>query len=314
MRQTTIPQTINKKKFIIIDNPELETEILETNTKLKVFKEEEEPNTKLKVFKEEEEPNTKLETFKEEEPNTKLGTTKEEEGQKEAKPCFGIIFEMAICILFMIAYDGIFNKLYLPDAYSLMKKIVNLTKLVEGNNYIHTASRGARYDFTCGNMHLSVKTNTSQYKICPQVVGQPSLNKFCTTFCNGKMLTHEQIKEFIQMKKNIPHLMKTYFEHTFDCPVVYYHKKTNDALFIKTKDEIDWTKYTYLFTHTKNKRKNYTWHRSSSIQLNGITIGEFQTHNNRDNIKFRWDLRNLVKQLPEYFVITNIQTLKPFTF
>jgi hypothetical protein len=293
LKQTTIPQTINKKTII------LETNKLETS------------NNKLETA------NAKLKTSKKEKKEEKK---EEEEKEKKEKYPFGIITEKACCNALNIKFDGKFKNedKYLEDIYIMTSKLVNLAKLfVFVGCIMHTAKNGGQYDFTCGKMHLSIKTNTTGYKICPQVIGQPGLKQFCEAFCNGKMLTHEQIKEFITCKENIPNLMKSYFEHTFDCAIVYCHKKENYNLLVETKygNEIDWTKYTYGFTHETNKSNNYIWAGSStSIQINGNTMGEFQIHNNRNSIQFRWDLKNLVKKFPECFIITNINTLKPFTF
>ena len=43
----------------------------------------------------------------------------------------------------------------------------------------------------------------------------------------------------------------------------------------------------------KERSKNKKWNESSSIKINNITIGEFQIHNKRDGIKFRWCFEKL---------------------
>ena len=45
-----------------------------------------------------------------------------------------------------------------------------------------------------------------------------------------------------------------------------------------------------LFTFTKDLKN---WNESTTIKYNNISIGEFQIHNNRNNIKFRYILENL---------------------
>ena len=57
-------------------------------------------------------------------------------------------------------------------------------------------------------------------------------------------------------------------------------------------------------------KKNKPWNESSCIciEKNGkfITLGEFQVHNHRDCIKFRWCFKVLLTEFAEYFNITAI--------
>ena len=74
-------------------------------------------------------------------------------------------------------------------------------------------------------------------------------------------------------------------------------------LFVKLKESINWTNYNISFTRTiKNKK----WNESSSISINGITIGEFQIHNKRDCVKFRWSFEKLINLFNDNFEIINL--------
>lgn len=202
----------------------------------------------------------------------------------------GKIFEMAICLLNEIPYDGIF-KYSMEKAELLKNKLFNLSKVFP-YKLIHTAKKGSRYDFTAidnPDIKLSAKTTKKDYKICPQVIGQPSKKKFCEHFELDNSITIEQIKEYIV--ENIEKLLKTYFEYTFDCPVLYYNDTSKQFWFIKKHTDIDWNNCIIEFSHTK---KNKQWNESTSITINGYSMGEFQVHNHRDNIKFRWNLGNLL--------------------
>jgi hypothetical protein len=44
------------------------------------------------------------------------------------------------------------------------------------------------------------------------------------------------------------------------------------------------------FSFTKNVR---TWNESNTVKYNGVTIGEFQVHNHRDNFKFRFNMNGI---------------------
>ena len=74
-------------------------------------------------------------------------------------------------------------------------------------------------------------------------------------------------------------------------------------LFVKLKDSINWTNYNISFSHIiKNKK----WNESSCSVINGITIGEFQIHNHRDCIKFRWSFEKLLNLFNDNFEIIDL--------
>ena len=52
--------------------------------------------------------------------------------------------------------------------------------------------------------------------------------------------------------------------------------------------------------------KNKKWNESSCIIVNGITIGEFQIHNHRNCIKFRWSFEKLLNLFGGNFEIIDL--------
>lgn len=224
----------------------------------------------------------------------------------------GKIFEMAICLLYETTFDGKF-KYSMLKAELIKDKIVNL-KEVFPHKLIHTAKNGARYDFTgaadSNEIKLSAKTTKKDYKVCPQVIGQPSKKKFCEHFGVDTLSSNDQIKEYIVA--NIEKLLKSYFEYTFDSPILYYNEGKNVLWFIKKIKDIDWNNCIIEFSHIK---KNKLWNESSSITINGYSMGEFQVHNHRDNIKFRWNLGNLLYCFhhghnDKYFEVIDLYTMQ----
>lgn len=222
-------------------------------------------------------------------------------------------FEMAICLLYETPYDGKF-KYSLQKAEQLKNKIIGL-KEIYPHKLIHTAKGGAKYDFTCldsPEIKLSAKTtkNKGTFKVCPQVIGQPSKKKFCEHFGLENTLTNQEIKEYIQ--QNIKTLLEQYFENTFDCPIIFYNQGSDVLWFIKNHTKIDWDNCIIEFGHTK---KNKEWNESTSIFINGFSMGEFQVHNHRDNIKFRWNMYNLLYCFhhglnEKYFEIIDLNTME----
>lgn len=214
----------------------------------------------------------------------------------------GKIFEMAICLLYDTPFDGKY-KYSVEVAYELRSRIEPLL-VAFPHKLKHTAKNGNQYDF-CGadndDIKLSAKTTKKDGKVCPQVIGQPSKKKFCQFFNIDMSIDLEQIKTHIE--SNVQEMLHIYFNLTFDCPIVYYNKKKNILQLVKLKDIIDWNKYVIEFSH---KKKNKQWGESSTITINNVTIGEFQVHNHRDCIKFRWAFENLLKTFADSFDVINL--------
>jgi hypothetical protein len=215
----------------------------------------------------------------------------------------GKIFEMAICLNYDSPYDGTY-KYSLAEAQSLKNRLSNL-KNVFPYNIRHCASRGSKYDFECvddPSIHLSAKTSKKKAgKVCPQVLGQPSRKKFCEFFALDQSICLDQIKTFIS--NNITNLLQVYSAHTFDCPILYYNKHSDVLAFILLKEEINWSASNINFSHNIRRK---LWNESSSISINGVTIGEFQVHKNRDCIKFRWAFENLLTVFGQHFTIVTL--------
>ena len=200
-------------------------------------------------------------------------------------------FEMSICLAYEIDYVGKYK-------YRLIEfpRLKQLTELFPGP-LIHIAKAGSRYDFQSETgEYLSAKSNKSGNKVCPQVIGQASKKKFCEYF---KIEQTVNLKEYIF--SNIKELLGIYFDYTFDASIIYYNKKKDSIKFIKTLKKIDWNVQELIFTRNLEE-----WNESNSIKLNTITIGEFQFHNNRDCIKFRWNFEKIIFLFSEHFNIINI--------
>lgn len=211
-------------------------------------------------------------------------------------------FEMAICILYGIEFEGKY-KYSIEEAEELKERLQLLVEAFP-HKLKHTAKNGSQYDFTCpedDTIKLSAKTTKKDGKVCPQVIGQPSKKKFCDFFKLDLTYTLDQIKSHIET--NINDILDIYINYTFDCPIVYYNQKTNVLQLIKVKSPIDWSSCLITFSHLK---KNKTWNESSTISINDITVGEFQVHNHRDCIKFRWAFENLLKMFPDSFEIISL--------
>lgn len=210
-------------------------------------------------------------------------------------------FEMAICNRYNIPYEG----KYKYDTTLSNHLNERLSKLVElfPYNLRHTASNGSRYDFTSlddFNIKLSAKTTKKDGKICPQVIGQPTKNKFCNFFGINVNSSSEEIKRYIET--NLLEMLNVYAQHTFDCPIIYYNQNLDKLSFIVLKNAINWIEQDVNFKHLV---ENAVWNESSIIRIKNVTIGEFQVHNHRNCIKFRWNFEKILILFANHFEIIN---------
>jgi hypothetical protein len=139
---------------------------------------------------------------------------------------------MAICLAYGIPYNGKYK--YGMEEPEKIK--ARLSKLVEIFPIcVHTAEKGARYDYTSisdKTKHLSAKTTKKGVgKVAPQVVGQPQPKKFCDII-GVEYTSILDLKQYIQTE--YLKILPTLIEYTFDCPNVYYNqeKKYNPVYYI----------------------------------------------------------------------------------
>jgi hypothetical protein len=239
----------------------------------------------------------------------------------------GKIFEKAICDAYGISYDG-------PFQYSqadVDKLTPRLKRLVTDNMFpmcAHTASKGARYDFTAVadfGLHLSAKSNKKKGgKIAPQVVGQATPQKFWeeyVQFSGGAGAAAvpgaatdptdpATLKKYIQ--ENIAAIMPMLWRYTFDSPIVYYVRDTDQIRFIASGGEQpDWSAFQYTWSRSYDK-----WTNSTSLRVvapgggdggGDTTIMEFQFHTkSRQNMAVRWAIDKVLQVFAGHFKVTDL--------
>lgn len=235
----------------------------------------------------------------------------------------GKILEKAICDVYGTPYDGAF--VYSQEEVDkLIPRVSNLKIANHFPQCHHTASNGARYDFASddGTQNLSAKSNKKKGgKVAPQVIGQPSAEKFCQVIGIQDPATiaalassPPQLKQYIQ--EHIATILPVMWEYTFSCPIVYYVANTGDIRFItethttSTPTPIDWSSYEYTWTRTHDKWENSTTLKispsPSSSQPNEkpVSIAEFQFHTkSRTNLAIRWNFEAILKLFHTRFAI-----------
>ena len=233
----------------------------------------------------------------------------------------GKIFEKAICDAYGIPFDG-------PFQYSqaeVDKLTPRLKRIITDNLFpmcVHTASKGARYDFTAvadSRIHLSAKSNKKKGgKVAPQVVGQATPQKFWeeVCMCSSVAIAAEpaiaepaNLKKYIQ--ENITTIMPMLWRYTFDSPIVYYVRDTDEIRFIAPAavagggEQPDWSAFQYTWSRPYDK-----WTNSTSLRIispGGVkeeTIMEFQFHTkSRQNMAVRWAIDKVLQVFAGHFKV-----------
>jgi hypothetical protein len=229
----------------------------------------------------------------------KFNINKETPKKKFKTEDTGKQFEMSICLAYNTPYDGNFKyDMELP--HKLKLRLNKLNTILP--DLKHTASKGNRYDFTKDNIHLSAKSTKKTGMVAPQVIGQSTPQKFCD-FINIPYTTNIMLKQYIQT--NIQSILPILLKYTVDCPTIYYNLKKDTIRYITLKNDIDFTKYDYIWTRTFEK-----WNNSSClkalINTKKLTLVEWQFHTTRPNMAIRWNYENLLTIFNEHFDIIHM--------
>ena len=214
----------------------------------------------------------------------------------------GKLFEMAICFAYNVPYVGPY-KYGMELSNKLKDRLSKLKDLFP--TPVHTATKGARYDFTAmkddKEVYLSAKsTKTKGGKVAPQVVGQAQPKYFCEVLS----IPYEDVpslKKFLQ--ENIQTILPKLVQYTFDCSTLYYHQEKDTIRYITLQKEIDWSSYQYQWTRAYNE-----WTNSATLKIKKdlifVPILEIQFHTkSRTNMAVRWYYENFLSFFQDHLSI-----------
>lgn len=230
----------------------------------------------------------------------------------------GLSAEIAIANFFKVRISASYRTRGNLEIVDSIQKII--PEIFSSNNIPnpikHTAELQSAIDFTLfGNKALSVKTNKQKLgKAAPQKIGQASSNTWFNLLAEKLDIAYiptnyeEKVRLFkIIALTRIDKLLSIYWAYMFDCDflihifnVVYSDDKlTNNPRYVtfkKTKSPI-WDPNKITFT----KSTVAEWNESNTVkyEYDGVPIGEFQVHNNRDNFKFRFNMAGIAKLISE---------------
>ena len=166
----------------------------------------------------------------------------------------------------------------------------------------HTGHANGSYDFTTEyDKTVSVKTvMNNNNKICPQKIGQCSMKKFTQYFNKGAVnkSTKDTVKAYIAA--NLDYLLNEYLENTFCCDHTIICKFGMSACYCLDKvGRLSFARG--LHFSLRNTVDKWNESNTAYVRYNGckLTLGEFQIHNNRDSIKYRFNTGTLLKLVSE---------------
>jgi len=160
----------------------------------------------------------------------------------------------------------------------------------------HTGKENTYHDFRFSNgKSLSVKTNTNGYKVCPQNIGQISKRKWTDRFLLELDLSDTTIETDIKnlILYDTHRIINDYLENLFVCDYLlwfYFEKSILQARLINCKLMLK----KLVLPRNISFTRTHDWNESTTVKMEDISIGEFQIHNHRNVVKFRFNLMNLL--------------------
>jgi len=230
---------------------------------------------------------------------------------KKTNETYGMSCEAALCEVFQIDHSISESRVSRTMIDQIKSK---LNKETLGFKLSKHIGKQNKVDFlTTNNETVSVKTNSSGYKVCPQVIGQTTKKKFCEFF-GVENLSVDEIKEL--MYENIDKMIDKYLDHLFCCDyLIWIGRDRKDRRELKNgkegknrrerkdqmikifhrKEMLEKYKNLNLLNLTWTRTLNQ-WNESNTLKANGKTMAEFQIHSHRNSIKMRFDLKFFMQE------------------
>ena len=229
---------------------------------------------------------------------------------KKNNETFGMTVEKAICEIYELKNN--------IDNIRIDKKIINEIKplLVKYLNNLKSKPNeyggGPEYDFMMDNgKNMQVKTNfNSSDKVCPPKIGQCTKKTFISNIAKKinediELNNDNDIKNFIF--NNTKKILKLYIDAYYTSDYILYIKKPkNKDYFITLYDKINFDEKLLEKCEISFTKNPTDWNESSTLRIiykyKKYSIGEFQIHNNRDGVKFRFNRHNFHNLIENIYI------------
>lgn len=228
----------------------------------------------------------------------------------------GISAEVAIALEFGVRIDPLYEQ---RADKSIVSRIQPCVKPAFVQNDIpnptqHIAEGQNPVDFIlAGGKTLSVKSNQGKLgKVAPQKIGQPTANTYFSIMseelnCNllNKLDGEDTYTNRVKLFKKISMIrtkdvLNIYWKYMFDCDyLIHFYNILNSigapsyTVFGKAVAP-NWNVSAFSFSQTLD-----SWNESCVLRYKGYSIGEFQAHNHRNCLKFRFNMDELSRLLAQ---------------
>lgn len=218
---------------------------------------------------------------------------------------YGISAEISLCDVYDIPVNDNYRKR--SDSF-IVEKLHTVSEDFKDRSGLllnqHIAEGGNPHDFLAGSETISIKSNKNNIgRISPQVIGQCTSNSFyypfielCDNYSDDYLSLSYSQQAYIFKKTvmgNLPAMLDSYWDYmnNSDYFVLYYHITSDNPKcnLIDVTQKPLWGNYELSTTRSLSE-----WNESNTIKLDNKSIGEFQVHNNRNNFKFRFNLKGLL--------------------
>ena len=233
----------------------------------------------------------------------------------------GILVERAMCDIVKIPFNTKRKYDSLPgdvvdDISETVGPVLKKMKLQ------HVGNLNTTYDFVNSenNTTISVKTLMKGNRICPQHIGQCSLNSLSSKL--GKHFDKIETFKNYFMDNKID-MLTNYLVNCFCCDMTIIYKFDKGIVYIiRRRGDIKFTNELSLST----SKLLCDWNESNTVYVNELnlnekrlSIGELQIHKNRNCVKFRFNVDTLVEMIKSGYIenlsvdVYNLKTKYSFT-
>jgi hypothetical protein len=207
----------------------------------------------------------------------------------------GMMTEKILCDILQIQFNS--KRDYITDNIpnKLKKDISNTLSLLLPRLQItqHIGNTNGSSDFlTSTKEFVSLKTNINGFKVCPQKIGQTTLQKINQHFKTNH--TKAEFKIFIMT--NCKMILIEYLKYSFICKHLISIKYDLGKIYYFNKTDILEGLENIQFSFT-NTLENWNESNTVKIKINDyeLSLAEFQIHNNRNCIKCRFMFDTIIQ-------------------